>query len=90
MKAMVYKTLSTVVDDFFAFCIKMPWLHRLACFRDDVCFLVLCGQMWIYRVDYTRTNEYGQVGSDDKAVTGDKIESEEHSGVDKAESKKDK
>lgn len=28
MKAMVYKTLSTVVDDFFAFCIRMPWLHR--------------------------------------------------------------
>jgi hypothetical protein len=28
MKAMMYKTLSTVVDDFFAFCIRMPWLHR--------------------------------------------------------------
>lgn len=24
MKAMIYKTLSTVVDDFFAFCIRMP------------------------------------------------------------------
>ncbi|KAG6891698.1 hypothetical protein C0992_010101 [Termitomyces sp. T32_za158] len=33
MKAMIYKTLSTVVDDLFAFCIKMPFLHRLACFR---------------------------------------------------------
>lgn len=33
IKAMVYKTLSTVVDDLFAFCIKMPFLHRLACFR---------------------------------------------------------
>jgi len=28
MKAMMYKTLGTVVDDFFAFCIRMPWLHR--------------------------------------------------------------
>lgn len=28
MKAMMYKTLSTVVDDFFAFCVRMPWLHR--------------------------------------------------------------
>jgi len=28
MKAMMYRTLSTVVDDFFAFCIQMPWLHR--------------------------------------------------------------
>ncbi|AAW45128.1 hypothetical protein CNBL2630 [Cryptococcus deneoformans B-3501A] len=61
MKAMMYKTLSTVVDDFFAFCIRMPWLHRLACFRDDVVFLVLLYQRWIYRIDYSRVNEYGQV-----------------------------
>ncbi|KAJ2917482.1 hypothetical protein MD484_g2929, partial [Candolleomyces efflorescens] len=64
MKAMVYKTLSTVVDDFFAFCIKMPFLHRLACFRDDVVFLVFLYQRWIYRVDPNRVNEYGQVGED--------------------------
>ena len=62
MKAMIYKTLSTVVDDFFAyvaqtirrktpltspggsFCIKMPILHRLACFRDDVVFLIFLYQ----------------------------------------------
>ncbi|KAG8907053.1 hypothetical protein FRB99_005430 [Tulasnella sp. 403] len=72
-KAMVYKTLSTVVDDFFAFIIKMPWLHRLACFRDDVVFLILLYQRWIYRVDYQRANEYGQVGEaedKDKTVQG--------------------
>ncbi|KAI0921653.1 hypothetical protein AcW1_004436 [Taiwanofungus camphoratus] len=45
MKAMIYKTLSTVVDDLFAFCIKMPILHRLACFRDDVVFLVFLYQV---------------------------------------------
>ncbi|KAF8529950.1 cleft lip and palate transmembrane protein 1-domain-containing protein [Gautieria morchelliformis] len=61
IKAMIYKTLSTVVDDFFAFCIKMPILHRLACFRDDVVFLVFLYQRWIYRVDPTRVNEFGQV-----------------------------
>ncbi|TDL29528.1 cleft lip and palate transmembrane 1 [Rickenella mellea] len=61
MKAMIYKTLSTVVDDFFAFCIKMPFLHRLACFRDDVVFLIFLYQRWIYRVDPNRVNEYGQV-----------------------------
>lgn len=65
MKAMVYKTLSTVVDDFFAFCIKMPFLHRLACFRDDVVFLVFIYQRWIYRVDPKRVNEYGQVMATD-------------------------
>jgi len=61
MKAMVYKTLSTVVDDFFAFAIKMPLLHRLACFRDDLVFVVFLYQRWIYRVDPTRVNEFGQV-----------------------------
>ncbi|CDZ97998.1 Transmembrane protein [Phaffia rhodozyma] len=64
MKAMVYKTLSTVVDDFFSFVIKMPLLHRLACFRDDVVFIILLYQRWIYRVDKTRANEYGQVAVD--------------------------
>ncbi|EKD05394.1 cleft lip and palate associated transmembrane protein [Trichosporon asahii var. asahii CBS 8904] len=78
MKAMVYKTLSTVVDDFFAFCVKMPMLHRLACFRDDVVFLILLYQRWIYRVDYSRVNEYGQGGLEEKAVEdkktdGDKV-----------------
>jgi len=60
-KAMIYKTLSTVVDDFFAFCIKMPLMHRLACFRDDVVFLIFIYQRYIYRVDHNRVNEYGQV-----------------------------
>lgn len=29
--------------------------------RDDVVFLVLLYQRWIYRIDYSRVNEYGQV-----------------------------
>jgi len=73
MKAMIYKTLSTVVDDLFAFCIKMPALHRLACFRDDLVFLVFLYQRWIYRIDPKRINEYGQVmepedASDEKSA----------------------
>lgn len=31
---MVYKSLNTFIDDLFAFVIKMPLMHRLACFRD--------------------------------------------------------
>jgi len=65
MKAMIYKTLSTVVDDFFAFCIKMPFLHRLACFRDDLVFLIFLYQRWIYRIDLKRVNEYGQIATED-------------------------
>ncbi|KAF9266255.1 cleft lip and palate transmembrane 1, partial [Marasmius fiardii PR-910] len=79
MKAMIYKTLSTVVDDLFAFCIKMPFLHRLACFRDDVVFLVFLYQRWIYRVDPKRVNEYGQVMAEDvKVIEGDKAESKKN------------
>jgi len=71
MKAMIYKTLSTVVDDFFAFCIKMPFLHRLACFRDDVVFLIFLYQRWIYRVDPKRVNEYGQILAEEVDAVGE-------------------
>ncbi|KAJ7771117.1 cleft lip and palate associated transmembrane protein [Mycena maculata] len=71
MKAMIYKTLSTVVDDFFAFCIKMPFLHRLACFRDDLVFLIFLYQRWIYRIDPKRVNEYGQVLATDVDEAGE-------------------
>ena len=64
-KAMVYKTIGTFIDDLFAFIIKMPILHRLSCFRDDLIFFVYLYQRWIYRVDYTRTNEFGQQGESD-------------------------
>lgn len=33
-KSFVYKALNTFIDDLFAFVIKMPWMHRIACFRD--------------------------------------------------------
>lgn len=35
-----YKALNTFIDDLFAFIIKMPTMHRLACFRDDVIFFI--------------------------------------------------
>jgi hypothetical protein len=43
-------SVATVVDDFFAFCIRMPWLHRLACFRDDVVFVILLYQVSLYHL----------------------------------------
>eukprot|EP00708_Paratrimastix_pyriformis_P002310 GAFH01001052.1.p2 GENE.GAFH01001052.1~~GAFH01001052.1.p2 ORF type:complete len:641 (-),score=243.38 GAFH01001052.1:133-1776(-) len=59
-KTFIYKFLNTIVDDFFAFIIKMPLLHRIACFRDDVVFVIFLVQWWIYPVDKTRANEFGQ------------------------------
>eukprot|EP01106_Pelomyxa_sp_JSP_P005882 TRINITY_DN1935_c0_g1_i4.p1 TRINITY_DN1935_c0_g1~~TRINITY_DN1935_c0_g1_i4.p1 ORF type:complete len:623 (-),score=189.98 TRINITY_DN1935_c0_g1_i4:51-1919(-) len=53
-RALVYKSLNTFIDDLFAFIIKMPTLHRIACFRDDVVFIIYMYQRWIYRVDKSR------------------------------------
>jgi len=64
-KAMMYKFLNTFIDDLFAFTIKMPILHRLATFRDDIIFFVYLYQRWAYRTDYTRVNEFGQGGGDE-------------------------
>jgi hypothetical protein len=64
MKSFMFKALNTIIDDMFSFIIKMPWLHRLACFRDDVVFLVYLYQYWKYPVDKTRVNEFGQRGED--------------------------
>lgn len=38
----------------------MPTAHRLACFRDDVVFLIYLCQRYLYPVDKTRPNEYGE------------------------------
>ncbi|GAA93451.1 uncharacterized protein L969DRAFT_89446 [Mixia osmundae IAM 14324] len=62
MKSLTFKFLNTIIDDLFAFVVKMPTLHRIACFRDDVVFLILMYQYRIYKVDKNRTNEYGQGG----------------------------
>lgn len=61
-RTFVFKALNTVIDDLFAFVITMPWLHRLACFRDDVVFAILLFQRWIYPVDMSRFDgEDGEV-----------------------------
>lgn len=88
MKTLTYKFFATIVDDFFSFVIKMPFLHRLACFRDDVVFLVLLYQMWIYKVDHSRTNEYGQKLTEEEAARL-KAEAEAKASGLKIESKKD-
>ena len=51
---MVYRFLNTIIDDLFSFIIKMPTMHRISCFRDDVIFVIYIYQRWIYKVDKTR------------------------------------
>ncbi|ORY85499.1 cleft lip and palate transmembrane 1 [Protomyces lactucae-debilis] len=69
-RALTYKFLNSIVDDGFAFIIKQPLLARLACFRDDVVFLIFMYQTWIYKIDKTRSNEFGQVA---ESVAADNV-----------------
>ncbi|EES12220.1 hypothetical protein BDA96_06G098500 [Sorghum bicolor] len=69
-RQMTYKFLNTIIDDLFAFVIKMPMLHRLSVFRDDVIFLIYLYQRWKYPVDKKRVNEFGFGGEDEPAAQG--------------------
>ncbi len=54
---LIYRALNTFIDDLFAFVIRMPTLHRISCFRDDLIFFIYLYQRWIYPVDTTRTRQ---------------------------------
>lgn len=56
-RLLVYRALNTFIDDLFAFVIKMPTLHRISCFRDDIVFVVYLYQRWIYPVDTQRPGD---------------------------------
>lgn len=59
-RAFMYKACNTFIDDIFAFIITMPTAHRLACFRDDVVFVIYLYQRYLYPVDKSRVNEFGE------------------------------
>ncbi|XP_050698333.1 lipid scramblase CLPTM1L-like isoform X2 [Eriocheir sinensis] len=63
-KTFMYKAFNTFIDDLFAFVITMPTAHRVACFRDDVVFLIYLFQRWLYPVDKSRVNEFGETGEE--------------------------
>ena len=75
-RQMTYKALNTVIDDLFAFVIKMPTLHRVAVFRDDVVFAAFLYQRWIYRVDKSRVNEFGFAGEAESEKSEDETKKE--------------
>eukprot|EP00270_Netrium_digitus_P009946 TRINITY_DN3061_c0_g1_i4.p1 TRINITY_DN3061_c0_g1~~TRINITY_DN3061_c0_g1_i4.p1 ORF type:complete len:659 (-),score=205.23 TRINITY_DN3061_c0_g1_i4:323-2212(-) len=67
-RQMTYRFLNTIIDDLFAFVIKMPMLHRLSVFRDDIIFLIYIYQRWVYPVDKQRVNEFGFTGPEAAAA----------------------
>lgn len=64
-RAFMYKAFNTFIDDVFAFIVVMPTAHRVACFRDDIVFVVYLYQRWLYPVDTSRANEFGMTFDDD-------------------------
>ena len=73
----MYKMFSTFVDDAFAWLIEMPLKHRLMTLRDDVVFLMFLVQVYLYRVDKTRSNEFGYSYQDESGEDEDKLEEKE-------------
>ena len=63
---LVLRALNTFIDDLFAFIIRMPTMHRLSCFRDDLVFFIYMYQRWCYPVDVTRQS----VGVEDDEIAG--------------------
>lgn len=70
----MYKMFNTFVDDAFAWLIEMPWKHRIMTLRDDVVFLMFLVQVYLYKVDKSRVNEFGYSfeAPDEKASYEDK------------------
>ncbi|KFG53131.1 cleft lip and palate transmembrane protein 1 (clptm1) protein [Toxoplasma gondii FOU] len=44
-----YQFTNTFIDDLFSCFIRMPKMHRMSVFRDDVVFVVFLIQRWLYR-----------------------------------------
>ena len=85
-KAFMYKSFNTFIDDVFAFLIKMPTSHRLACFRDDIVFFCYLYQRWLYPVDKSRVNEFGTTGEEDeKEKEAEKVTEKESEKVTETE-----
>uniref|UniRef100_A0A8D9DP68 Lipid scramblase CLPTM1L n=1 Tax=Cacopsylla melanoneura TaxID=428564 RepID=A0A8D9DP68_9HEMI len=63
-RTFMYKAFNTFIDDVFAFLITMPTMHRLACFRDDIIFLIYLYQRWLYPVDKRRLDENSDMSAE--------------------------
>jgi len=70
-RAFMYKAFNTFIDDLFAFIITMPTAHRVACFRDDIVFLIYLYQRWLYPIDKNRIDVSGMI----EETAGDEVTS---------------
>ena len=90
-KRFCYRALNTFIDDLFSFIIRMPAMHRMACFRDDVVFFIYLYQRWLYPVDKTRLFDEDPQEDEDLDKAKKEVEMEQKGKANKGkESKKDK
>ncbi|KAH7650471.1 cleft lip and palate family protein [Cryptosporidium bovis] len=90
---LIYKALNTFIDDIFSFIIDMPWMHRMACFRDDIIFIIYIYQRWIYRTDKSRTlfkDPSVEKENNDEVQIKDCVSELKQDGLRNRNSKKDK
>ncbi|GAB0098929.1 Cleft lip and palate transmembrane protein 1-like protein [Sergentomyia squamirostris] len=71
-RAFMYKAFNTFINDIFAFIITMPTAHRLACFRDDVIFIIYLYQRWLYPVDKNRIDTSEHMDEYEETQVADK------------------
>jgi Cleft lip and palate transmembrane protein 1 (CLPTM1) len=71
---LIYRFANTFIDDMFAFIIRMPAMHRVSVFRDDIVFIIYLYQRWIYPVDSSRPAETFDDDDDTRAQVLKKVE----------------
>ena len=57
----MYKAFNTFINDLFAFIITMPTAHRVACFRDDVVFVIYLYQVSREAILHFRMSKHWRV-----------------------------
>eukprot|EP01064_Diplonema_japonicum_P019736 TRINITY_DN2855_c1_g1_i3.p1 TRINITY_DN2855_c1_g1~~TRINITY_DN2855_c1_g1_i3.p1 ORF type:complete len:549 (+),score=84.69 TRINITY_DN2855_c1_g1_i3:23-1648(+) len=54
---LTFRFINTFIDDLFAMIVKLPSMHRLSVFRDDIIFIICIVQRFLYRVDNSRKED---------------------------------
>jgi len=52
-----YQGINTFIDDLFSLLIRMPQMHKMSVFRDDIVFVIYHFQRWLYKKRRTVDND---------------------------------
>jgi len=62
-----YQGINTFIDDLFSLLIRMPQMHKMSVFRDDIVFVIYHFQRWLYKK--RRTTKVDNAGTEEPAIT---------------------